>query len=304
MSEMNVRSDAVDVEQIMRQIRARIREKRGADYTEAELQQLATVKLEKFLDPKGLRSDLVPQFRQNTRGPPSAAQLRIRARHAVRNTPRPVARSSRNLLQAAPEALLQPGSDHLGAAHPGAVNTQAEQRLRRVEEREPLSFELLHNLTLEITRSGHRGPQPQDARRVPVEPRGLRRAAREGARERRAVPRAERLRPSAPRPPAELRRRPSRRRGQRRRPGRRRVRPRAATARHRRAQGAGGEAAAASVAAAGAGDAGGRAERWPTPRARRGPQAGAARRATATADAAGRRRPGDDGPDAADAGEQ
>src|SRR5690242_2716575 len=64
MSDINVRSDSVDVEQIMRQIRARIREKRGADYTEAELQQLATVKLEKFLDPRGVRSDLVQQFRK------------------------------------------------------------------------------------------------------------------------------------------------------------------------------------------------------------------------------------------------
>ena len=71
MSEMNVRSDSVDVEQIMRQIRARIREKRGADYTEAELQQLATVKLEKFLDPRGLRSDLVAEYRR-TRVVPTA----------------------------------------------------------------------------------------------------------------------------------------------------------------------------------------------------------------------------------------
>ena len=68
MADINVRSDSVDVEQIMRQIRARIREKRGADYTEAELQQLATVKLEKFLDPRGVRSDLVEQFRAHARG--------------------------------------------------------------------------------------------------------------------------------------------------------------------------------------------------------------------------------------------
>ena len=56
MADFTVRSDSVDVEQIMRQIRARIREKRGVDYTEAELQQLASVKLEKFLDPSGVRS--------------------------------------------------------------------------------------------------------------------------------------------------------------------------------------------------------------------------------------------------------
>src|SRR4029077_14961467 len=63
MAEFSVRSDSVDVEQIMRQIRARIREKRGADYTEAELEKIASVKLETFLDPRGLRSDLVQQFR-------------------------------------------------------------------------------------------------------------------------------------------------------------------------------------------------------------------------------------------------
>ena len=64
MSEFSVRSDNVDVEQIMRQIRARIREKRGVDYTEDEIRELANVKLEKFLDPKGVRSDLLQQFRQ------------------------------------------------------------------------------------------------------------------------------------------------------------------------------------------------------------------------------------------------
>ncbi len=71
MGDLNVRSDAVDVEQIMKGIRARIREKRGADYTEAELQQLATVKLEKFLDPKSVRSDLVEQFRKSVVVPPA-----------------------------------------------------------------------------------------------------------------------------------------------------------------------------------------------------------------------------------------
>ena len=59
-----MRSDNVDVEQIMRQIRARIRDKRGVDYTEDEVRELANVKLEKFLDPKGVRSDLLEQFRR------------------------------------------------------------------------------------------------------------------------------------------------------------------------------------------------------------------------------------------------
>src|ERR1700738_454437 len=63
MADFNVRSDSVNVEQIMEQIRARIREKRGVDYTEEQIRELATVKLEKFLDPRGIRSDLLDQFR-------------------------------------------------------------------------------------------------------------------------------------------------------------------------------------------------------------------------------------------------
>ena len=63
MADLHVRSDSVDVEQIMRQIRTRIREKRGVDYTEQQIRELAAVKLEKFLDPRGVRSDLLEQFK-------------------------------------------------------------------------------------------------------------------------------------------------------------------------------------------------------------------------------------------------
>ena len=52
MADFNIRSESVDVEQIMEQIRARIREKRGVDYTEDQIRELATVRLEKFLDPE------------------------------------------------------------------------------------------------------------------------------------------------------------------------------------------------------------------------------------------------------------
>lgn len=67
MADFTVRSDHIDVEQIMRQIRARVRDKRGADYTEAEIRELANVKLDKFLDPKAVRSDLLLHYRQQRR---------------------------------------------------------------------------------------------------------------------------------------------------------------------------------------------------------------------------------------------
>src|SRR5260370_30720119 len=65
MADFNVRSDSVNVEQIMEQIRARIGEKRGVDYTEQQIRELAAVKLEKFLDPRGVRSDLLDQFKKH-----------------------------------------------------------------------------------------------------------------------------------------------------------------------------------------------------------------------------------------------
>jgi hypothetical protein len=62
MPDFTVRSDSVNVERVMEQIRARIRDKRGVDYTEQQIQELANVKLEKLLDPGGIRSDLLEQF--------------------------------------------------------------------------------------------------------------------------------------------------------------------------------------------------------------------------------------------------
>ena len=90
MSDFNVRSDSVNVEQIMEQIRARIREKRGVDYTEQQIRELAAVKLEKFLDPRGVRSDLLEQFRRAPAGirAAAAAELRVRGHDALRIAPR------------------------------------------------------------------------------------------------------------------------------------------------------------------------------------------------------------------------
>ena len=83
-----VRSDNVDVEQIMRQIRARIREKRGVDYTEEEIRELASVKLEKFLDPRGRPVGSARAVPAGARRVDGAAELRVRGHDAVRDAPR------------------------------------------------------------------------------------------------------------------------------------------------------------------------------------------------------------------------
>jgi hypothetical protein len=155
MSDFNVRSDSVNVEQIMRQIRARIREKRGADYTEAEVQQLAKVKLEKFLDPRGVRSDLVEQFRRREYTPsPPFTKLDL-TEFSIFGTHRGLLRRIRQLLQPVLKLFFNPSAlVHFVWTQfqtQNEINREIEQWLRR---RDPLYYELLHNLVVELTRTG------------------------------------------------------------------------------------------------------------------------------------------------------
>ncbi len=52
MPDFNVRADSVNVEQIMEQIRARIREKRGVDYTEQQIRERRCESAVRFVDAK------------------------------------------------------------------------------------------------------------------------------------------------------------------------------------------------------------------------------------------------------------
>jgi hypothetical protein len=144
MSEPNVRADAVDVEQIMRQIRARISEKRGADYTETELRQLASVKLERFMDPQGLRSDLIEQFRKGAPGTgPSAAA----GDAAPAGPPPSLYRRLRRFVGSMVRLLSNPYRIL-------ALDNRMQTLEIRLQERDSLYYELMHNLTLEVTRLG------------------------------------------------------------------------------------------------------------------------------------------------------
>jgi len=141
MSDFSVRSDSVDVEQIMRQIRSRIREKRGVDYTEDEIRELANVKLEKFLDPKGVRSDLLEQFRRvrDTSDPPWNYSFEDTTLFASRW---PLLRFLRRLLNPVLKLFFNP-NPLIEALHIQS----------RLNETYSLSYELMHNLVVELTRT-------------------------------------------------------------------------------------------------------------------------------------------------------
>ena len=154
MPDFNVRSDSVKVEQIMEQIRARISEKRGVDYTEQQIRELAAVKLEKFLDPKGVRSDLLEQFRRaqviQSPEPGNYAfgeQTLFESHRAplrwVRRILRPVLKLFFN-----PNPLIQ-------ALHiQSQLNTTTARREAARDQFDQLHYEVMHNLVIEATRMG------------------------------------------------------------------------------------------------------------------------------------------------------
>ena len=159
MPDFNVRADSVNVEQIMEQIRARIREKRGVDYTEEQIRELAAVKLEKFLDPKGVRSDLLDQFRkvQPPYQPPELPNYAFEEA-TLYESHRGIIRVIRRLLNPILKLLFNPNPLIQALNIQARLNTMnAEREARREAARrasDQLFYELMHNLVIETTRLG------------------------------------------------------------------------------------------------------------------------------------------------------
>src|SRR5436189_1488683 len=159
MPDFNVRSDSVNVEQIMEQIRARIREKRGVDYTEQQIRELAAVKLEKFLDPRAVRSDLLDQFRkaQPAYDPPELPNFAFEDATLFESHRAPI-RWIRKLLMPLLKLLFNPNPLIQALNIQSRLNTiNAERDARREAARrqmDQLYYELVHNLVVETTRTG------------------------------------------------------------------------------------------------------------------------------------------------------
>jgi hypothetical protein len=150
MSDFSVRSDNVDVEQIMRQIRARIREKRGVDYTEEEIRELANVKLEKFIDPKGVRSNLLEEYRRLASAEPAPPNYAF-GEDTLYETHRAPIRWLRSLLRPFLKLLFNP-NPLIQALHiQSLLNDRYAQKHARLDA---LHYEVIHNLVVELTRTG------------------------------------------------------------------------------------------------------------------------------------------------------
>jgi hypothetical protein len=159
MADFNVRSDSVNVEQIMDQIRARIREKRGVDYTEQQLRELAAVKLEKFIDPRGVRSDLLEQFRKRRPAyqPPELPNYAFEE-STLFESRRGLVRLIRRMLKPVLKLFFNPNPLIQALNIQARLNTMNAEREARVNAArsvtEELLYEVVHNLVVELTRTG------------------------------------------------------------------------------------------------------------------------------------------------------
>jgi hypothetical protein len=153
MPDFNIRSETLNVEQIMEQIRSRIREKRGVDYTEQQIRELAAVKLEKVLDPRSVRSDLLEQFRKVQ--PPDAAldvpNFSFES-STLFDSHRAIVRFVRRLLLPILKLFFNP-NPLIQALHIQArLNTIQAEHETAHRASHHLFYELIHNLVVETTR--------------------------------------------------------------------------------------------------------------------------------------------------------
>lgn len=161
MPEFSVRADSVNVEEIMRQIRARVKEKRGADYTEDEIKELAAVKLERFLDPLAVRSGLLDEYR-NQRSVTTLVDIEPAPdlygfdEESVYASSRGVAgrilRTLRKILNPVLKLFFNPNPLIRVLNMQTALNGYYSRSIARVSSREALNFEVLNNLVVELTR--------------------------------------------------------------------------------------------------------------------------------------------------------
>ena len=159
MPDFNVRSDSVNVEHVMEQIRARISEKRGVDYTEQQIRELAAVRLERFLDPRGVRSDLLDQFRktQPAYEPPELPNFAFEDETLFESHRGPI-RWIRKLLLPILKLFFNP-NPLIQALHIqsrlNAMNAERDAKLESARRAmDQLYYELVHNLVIETTRLG------------------------------------------------------------------------------------------------------------------------------------------------------
>jgi hypothetical protein len=152
--------DTVDVEQIMRDIRARISQRHGIDLTTQQIQELAARRLETILEPRNMKPALMEQLRRGAAEPPEVAPAGEPGYTfedtTLYETHRGILRFFRRLLHPLLKLFFNPTP----LVH--ALNTQARlnkeaaareaERDRRQAEWNALHYEIVQRLVTELAR--------------------------------------------------------------------------------------------------------------------------------------------------------
>ena len=170
MSEFNIESESIDVERIMAQIRARLKDKRGEDYTEEQIRELASTKLERFLDPKNVRSGMVQYYQKRLKEKEAALRDTPQAPPSFEFDSEIIYRSSRGLpgqvlfrIRKLLSPLLKFFFNPAPIVHALTVQQQINERQAKVIsqmvrtqaefiEIAALNYEVMNNLVVEMTR--------------------------------------------------------------------------------------------------------------------------------------------------------
>ena len=155
------RGDRVDVEQIMRDIRARISQRSGIDLSNQQIQELAARRLEAILDPRTLKPGLLDQLRRSAgerQTPPPAAQPAptLFEEVSLYDSPSGLLRFLRGILNPLLRLFFNPTPVAHALAVQGRMNAEAAardaERDRRQAEWNALHYEILHRLVTETAR--------------------------------------------------------------------------------------------------------------------------------------------------------
>ena len=158
------RTDRVDVEQIMRDIRTRIAQRSGIELSNQQIQELAARRLEAILDPRGLKPELLDQLRRSAGErsvsadvvTPGSAQSYPFDEAALYDSPNALLRFIRKLLQPLLRMMLNPTPIAHALAVQSRLNAEIAarevERDRRQAEWNALHYEILQRLALEVSR--------------------------------------------------------------------------------------------------------------------------------------------------------
>jgi hypothetical protein len=155
------RGERVDVEQIMRDIRARISQRSGIELSNQQIQELAARRLEAILDPRALKPGLLDQLRRSagerqTAPDPVQPPQPVFEELSLYDSPSAVLRFIRRLLNPVLRLLFNPTPVAHALAVQGRLNAEAAARGagrdRRQAEWNALHYEILQRLVTEVSR--------------------------------------------------------------------------------------------------------------------------------------------------------